>query len=328
MKAKKQVGFATFCSPRHIRVFYQRLIEYLAQELGQDFEVATYSGSEPAAEIDGEYSVLLFETRQAADRIVEQCTITRSMLVDHGPIHSNRTAACRAHFEVFSSPYLKSRYAECGLGPTVRGWSGGYFLTDFLDCLSPRRDECLVYLLGMKGWAANSLTEYPFSEEETIEYLRGLAGIFKRVHVVTHLNSRASFVAVHREALPRNIMLVENGPHFWSLINNVSAVFFEYSSVFAIALWNPGVRLFQRAPKYPCGPIALHATVFHEVMDEVSYRIEDDDLSDVRGLMEDDPKRARRQECKDLIFDPAASDPYAEILKRVREAVEISNDAG
>jgi hypothetical protein len=324
---RASVGFATHCSPRHVRTYYSRLIEYLAQELGEEFEVVKCASDAELAALDGAYKLVIFGTRESAEYMVNHCRSTRSMLVDHGPLHSNRTARCRAHFEVFSSPYLRDFYSAAELAPHVKGWSGGYFLTDHLDSLQPRKGECLVYLIHMNGWRSNSLTHEPFSGEDTIGYLLGLSQLFRTVHVSSHLNGGGNFVVMNRDELPENVVPVAHGPHFWNLINNVDAVFFEYSSVFAIALWNPEVKLFQRLPQHPCGPVTLHATAFHQIMNAATYPVLDDDLSGISRMMEDDPKREERERAKRLIYDEAISDPYAAILAAVREALATIDSA-
>ena len=319
----KRVGFAARHAPNHVRAFYARLIEYFAQELGDDFEVIPdeYDGMVPS--LDGRYRLVVFGTRGAAAEMVTHCKVTKSLLIDHGPIHTNRAPHSRVHFEVFSSPYLNHRYPKTGMASAIKSWSGGYFLTDHLESGSPRPGECLVYLIHNTGWKANSLTAVPFDDPSTIDCLSGLAERFKIVHVVSHLNGGENFAVKYRDALPGNVLAVGHGPQFMSLVNNVEALFFEYSSVIAAALWNPAVKLFYRIPPLPCGPVTLHATFLHELLEFATYPIKNDDLSGVGDCLSLDPKLEARREAKRLVFDESITDPYRAALDCVRDALRI-----
>lgn len=319
----KDVGFATHFAPAHIGAFYPKLIEYLEREMGADFEaLPCFEGGVEA--LDGRFRVVIFGTRRAAVKMASRCSFTKSLLIDHGPIHTNRAPHGKVHFEIFSSEYLRATYSNLGIRPLLKGWSGSYFISSDTDCRHPLPGECLVYLIPSRGWKANSLVEVPFSEEQTIEYVTSLCGIFRRVHVVSHLSSAVNFMAKYSYRLPTNAVPVNHGPEFMRLINNVEAVFFEYSSVVATALWNPEVRLFVRMPKYPCGPATLHAKWFHELLDEVAYPVCNDDFSKVLTQIRVDPKRGAREAAKWQIYDATVEDPYAAVLECVREAVLIS----
>lgn len=319
----KNIGFAARHAPNHVRAFYTRLIEYFAQELGDDFEVVPEEYDGVVSSLDGRYRLVIFGTRGAAAEMVAHCNYTKSLLIDHGPVHTNRAPHSMVHFEIFSSPYLNNRYPGTGMAPAIKSWSGGYFLSDHLDNVCPRPGECLVYLIHNTGWKANSLTLVPFDDLSTIRYLAGLAAEFDRVHVVSHLNGGENFAVKYRAELPEHVIPVAHGPHFMNLVNNVEAVFFEYSSVIAAVLWNPRVKLFYRVPPYPCGPITLHATFLHELLEVAAYLIVGDDLSQVRECLISDPKLLAREEAKRLVFDESISDPYKAALDCVREALQM-----
>ena len=72
-KFRASVGFATHCSPKHIRAYYSRLIEYLAQELGEEFEVVNCASDAELAALDGAYKLVIFGTRESAEYMVNHC---------------------------------------------------------------------------------------------------------------------------------------------------------------------------------------------------------------------------------------------------------------
>jgi hypothetical protein len=320
----KDVAFSVKHAPLHVRAFYGRLIEYLRQELGESMDILGDEDYDDLAELEGMYKVVMFCTRGAAINLTKNCQVTRSFLVDHGPIHTNRAPHGVIDFEVFSSPYLNDRYSADGFRAKVKSWSGGYFLTDHL-CSGPiRGGECLVYSIHNVGWYANSMAEVPFSDDETLDYLRALSKLFKVVHVVSHINAGGNFVEKYRDLLPENVLPVAHGFSFMDLIASVEAVFMEYSSVMAACLWNPEVKLFVRYPKHVLGPITLQARYLHELMESAAYPIVNDMVGDVMALLSSDPKRGKRVEARTQIYDLSVEDPYYEVLKCVREAIAMS----
>lgn len=320
----KDVAFSVKHAPLHVRAFYGRLIEYLRQELGDDMDILDDGDYEELSELDGRYKVVMFCTRGAAIHVSKNCLVTKSFLVDHGPVHTNRAPHGVIDFEVFSSAYLDERYTADGFRAKGRSWSGGYFLTDHLRPGPIRSGECLVYSIHNVGWLANSMSEIPFSDEETLAYLISLSKIFKVVHVVSHINAGGNFVDKYRADLPENVLPVAHGFPFMDLIASVEAVFMEYSSVMAACLWNTDVRIFVRYPRHTLGPITLQARYLHELMDAAAYPITGDSVENVIDLIKADPKHGKRVEAKGQIYDPGVTDPYYEVLKCVREAVAIS----
>lgn len=320
---KKDIAFAVRHAPLHIQAFYGRLIEYLCQELGEDIDIIGDGDYENIADLDGMYKIVMFCTRGAATHLSDNCATTRSFLVDHGPIHTNRAPHGHVDFEVFSSEYLRKRLSQEGLGAEVKSWSGGYFLTDHLLSSPIRKGECLVYLIHNTGWLANSMSRIPFTDDQTIGYLDGLSKIFRVVHVVSHINGGINFVTRYRQFIPGNVLSVSHGNQYMNLIASVEVVFLEYSSALATTLWNPEVKIFIRNPKFPLGPITLHARYLHELMERVGYPIIEDSLETVDEMLRNDPKHLFRVAAKSEIYDINIDDPYEFILRCVRDAVRI-----
>jgi len=319
----KEVAFSVKHAPLHVRAFYGRLIEYLSQELDERFAVIDNDDYDEIIDLDGRYKLVLFCTRGAAAQLTKLSSSTKSFLVDHGPIHTNRAPHGTVDFEIFSSEYLRNRYSEEGFKSKVRSWSGGYFITDHLVSNHIKKGECLVYCIHNVGWYANSMVEVPFSDEETITYLNNLSELFNVVHVVSHINAGKNFVDKYRSNLLPNVVPVSHGFSFMSLIASVEAVFMEYSSVISCCLWNPYVKIFVRYPKYPLGPITLQARYLHELMNDAAYPIINDSVKEVENYMISDKKSEARHRAKLQIFDDRIDHPYYEVLRRIREALEI-----
>jgi hypothetical protein len=321
-----KIGYEASDCPAHERAYYGGLLERLKEEFGKDFATFDCPDINDLKNFDGKFDLIIVKSRIGADAIIDQCCKSKSFLIDHGPIHCNRTYInwCRSHFEVFSSPTLQREYEATGFRPIIKGYSGGFFLTNSLDALHPDPKACLVYLIPWEGLRANSVTPTPFSEVDTVFFLRGLSPLFDHVHVVNHLcDGRANFAIRHRKHLPQNVRPVANGEDFRNLVCNVGAVIFEYSSVFAIALWNPEVRLFYRRPACPYGPLSPHNQIFHQIMYEACYLIVDDDVSAVKRDLFNDTKKDERVRAKKLIYDENIKDPYEAIINAIYDALAL-----
>lgn len=321
---RKAFAFSVQYAPNHIQSFYGRLVEYFRQEIGDEFDVIGENDFRCLKELDGLYDIVIFGNRGAAARMTDSCAFTKSLLIDHGPIHTNRAPHGTVDFEIFSSEYLRKVYSANGFAPKIAGWSGGYFLSEHLNANREiARGTCLVYLLHNTGWKANSLANVPFSDDQTVVYLNGLAAIFGCVYVVSHLNGGDNFSERYRHVLSSNVVALDHGIPFNNLICGVEAVFIEYSSVLAAALWNPRVKIFVRYPKYPCGPVTLQASFLHWLMDYATYPIREDDLTEVERILREDHLHAERCEVKDMIFDKNIDDSFKSSLDCLLEALKM-----
>lgn len=321
----KPIGFAIRHAPNHVRAFYGRLIEFLSQELGPDFEVVSKDQyPDSLAQLDGKYRIVLFAGRKSAAKFSETARVSKSFLVDHGIIHTNRTpSSCPVDFEVFSSPFLLHHYSRVGLEPKVRGWSARYFLSNDTPKMQFRRDDCMVYLTHKRGWQANSEMTAPFGPESNLRFIRSLSEIYSKVYVVGHINMGGSVVGGNHGGMPGNVIELGHGRDFMDRVNNVGALFFEYSSVFATALWNPDVMLFQRVPPFPTGAVRPQAVLLHILMEKACYRIEGDDLSQVKAITATDGKAAMRKKVCGMIYAGNPSDSYMDIRNILLEALGL-----
>lgn len=327
-----KIGFEISHCRNHIDAFYGQLVEPLKKEFAQNFEVFDSNDMTNIGAFDGCYEIVVVVNRRAANRIVNDCNVTKSFLIDHAPIHSNRARPGGAHFEMFSSPFIKYVYEGTSLRPKIKGYCGGYFLSEFTDTLHPQPTSCLVYLIHWKYRRANSHAETPFTEVETLALLSKLSQIFDKVYVVGHLcDPSGDFFVKYAHLLPVNIEPIQHGQRFQDLVCNVGALVFEYSSVFATSLWNPAIPLFQRVPKYPHGPAALRHRLFHQLMDAASYRIVADDLTELGMIvsgMSSDNKRPLRQQLKNIIYDEGIQSPTKAIIDALYDAMSVLQKAG
>lgn len=322
----KNIGFAIGHAPNHISGFFGRLIEYLAQELGADFEIVPpnrYTGS--IANLDGKYRLVMFGSRRAAAQLSKVAVYTKSFLVDHGILHTNRTPSCRVDFEAFSSPFLMNHYTKSGLNPLVQAWSSRYFLMDDIYNDTFHEDECLVYLTHKRGWKANSVQEIPFERNKTLSFLKQLSHRYSKVYVVDHINLPNKTLNSRCELLPSNIIPLQHGINFLEKINTVGSLYFEYSSVFSTALWNPKVKLFERLPQSPMGPTTPQARLLHTLSRIACYQIRNDDLFEAEEYSKKDPKRQNRETIKSMIFDQHPEDSYVRLLDVLLDALRLAS---
>jgi hypothetical protein len=321
-----RIGYEAYDCIGHEQTYYGGLVERLKDEFKKDFELFQCRDADALQQLDGKYDLIICKSRLPAQIIADRCHKSKSFVIDHGPIHSNRTYThwCRAHFEVFSSPTLQRAYESTGFRPLIKGYSGGYFLTNSLDLIHPDPNACLVYLIPWGGLRANSVTDDVFPDTDTVALLRALALLFERVYVTNHVcDAKVNFAIRYEADLPRNVFPVRNGSEFRDLICNVGAVVFEYSSVFAIALWNPKVRLFYRCPTHPYGPAAPHNQIFHYIMGQACYTILNDDLNVIKTSLCADVKKEEREKAKKLIYDDRIEDPFDAIIESLRDALTM-----
>jgi hypothetical protein len=319
-----KIGFETQNCRNHGDVFYGKLIAQLYGKYGSAFDLVDCSSPGAFEKADLTYDLMVYKYRPAAASATASATRMKSFLIDHGPLHCNRTPLGAAHFETFTSAFAQRYYSGRGFAPLIKGYDTGFFLTDDLPLREPQRDSCLVYMIHWKGSRANSRTERPFSDEDSIAYLNQLAQHFTHVHVSSHVDdSSGNFVSQFRPRLSRSIVAVQNGSDYRELFCNVGAVFFEYSSVFALTLWNPAVPLFQRVPPSPSGPTYRHAKLFHFIMDSVCYPLNAANSNEVPRLLVEDPLSPRRELAKRLIYGENRGGVYERVLAAIDDALGL-----
>lgn len=324
----KSIGFAVEHAPNHVTAFYGRLISFLAQELGSEFSLIRRSEyPKSVMQLDGKYRIVIFATRGTAARFSKHATRSKAFLIDHGVVHSNRNPSLGADFELFSSGYLRTYYSGVGLEAGIQSWCSRYFLTEDTPRDPLGEKECIIYFSHKQGVGANSKHLSPFSIGDNINLVKDLSPRFDRVWVVWHLNADDRLYHALLSEFPSNVSVLSHGERFIGRICRVDSVIFDYSSVFATALWNPHVKLFQRVPEHPAGPSRKSAHLFHEMMEDSSYRVIGNTIVPALEQAEvDDSKSHARSGIHRKLYCGETVDAYQAVLMNLVKAHAIAKE--